>query len=280
MTAENSNAAGGSGVLPVDAHVHLHRLEDVPRTFDSAIVNFRRNGPGTGGLTGVLLLTQMSRERVFEALRATSSVGDWRIDTVPGEPESLIASRNEARLALVCGRQVRSDNGLEVAAYGTMNAFPDGRSFDDCLRSVVASGALAAVPWGFGKWIGRRGEIIRAAFELAREAGVFLGDSGSRNALLPEPALLREGRHAGLRVLPGTDPFPFGGDFRRVGSFGFLALVGPDCLTAPWRTLRGWLERQTSSPQAYGRPSGPLRFAVNQFGMQLYNRFPARAGAV
>ena len=41
---------------------------------------------------------------------------------------------------------------------------------------------------------------------------------------------------------------------------------------AKWRSLRAWLESRAESPRAFGDASGPVRFLVNQVGIQFYNR--------
>jgi hypothetical protein len=256
---------------PVDAHVHLHRLADVAPTLDAAARNFRRLAPTGHGLCGGLLLTQMSRERVFEALAGQRAAGEWRLASIPGEPETMIATKNGDSLAMICGRQVRADDGLEVAALGTLQTFADGRPFAATLAAVVDSGAITAIPWGFGKWLGARGRSVEA--ELARQGDgrVVLADSGGRAWPFAEPALIRRARARGVPVIAGTDPFPFAGDRRRVGSFGFLAEVEPDP-GRPLRSLRAWLAGLQSSPVLYGRPSGPFRFLLNQVGVQVHNR--------
>jgi hypothetical protein len=246
-------------------------LQDVPATLDAAAGNFGRFGAGTASLMGALLLTQTARERIFEALVAVGRAGDWRLDSVPGEPESLIASRGGRRLAVVCGRQVRADDGLEVAGLGTRREFCDGQPFADSLTAALDSGAVVAIPWGFGKWTGRRGQLVDEVTKRTQGAPVFLSDSGSRSGVFGEPALIRRGRQRGVRVLAGTDPFPFGGDYRRVGGFGFLADVDPDP-AAPWGSLRSWLVDPRSTPITFGRASGPMRFLINQVGVQVHNR--------
>lgn len=260
-----------ANVWPVDAHVHLHRLSDVVPTLDAAVCNFSRLAPTGHRLAGCLLLTQMCRERVFEALEKLDRVGGWRIEPAAAEPETLIASQDRHAVAIVCGRQVRADDGLEVAALGTRETFPDGRPFPETLARVLESGAITAIPWGFGKWLGARGRLVTG--EIARQADtrIFLGDSGSRAWPLAEPALIRRGRARGLPVIAGTDPFPFAGDYRRVGSFGFLAEIEPDP-DQPLGSLRSWLAGLRSSPALYGRPSGPFRFLLNQVGVQVHNR--------
>jgi len=257
--------------------VHFHRVGAVAATLDAAAVNFQRAVHSQPTLAGYLLLTQGAREHVFEELRELRLAGDWQLAPAPGEDQTMIARRGELCMAVVCGRQIRADDGLEVAALGTCRTFPDGRSFAESLDEVLAADVLAAIPWGFGKWTGARGRRVQRVMHGA--AGrAFLGDSGSRTWFFGEPALISRGRTAGALVLAGSDPFPFASDHRRVGAFGFLADIEPD-LTVPWHSLRTWLAGLRDSPLLYGRPSGPVRFLINQLGVQAYNRRTRSASA-
>jgi hypothetical protein len=270
MAAEQERAPAGRG-WPVDAHVHLHDLSKVPATLDAAATNFARAAGQRGNLLGGLLLTQMAHERVFEALAGRERIGEWRLRRLEQEPETLIASAPHGSLAVICGRQVRAVDGLEIAALGTLANFRDGRPFTDSLAEVLATDAIAAIPWGFGKWLGDRGRRVEAALARQDMTNVFLADSGARSWAMREPALIRRARSRGARVLAGSDPFPFAADGRRAGSFGFLARIEPDP-ERPLDALRRWLRSPQAVPVLYGRPSGPFRFLVNQFGVQVHNR--------
>ena len=223
-------------------------------------------------MLGALLLTQASGERVFEQIKVNGLSGDWQTEPVHQEPESLVARRGDTKIAIVCGRQVRAEGGLEVVGLGTCQEFSDGASVAETVAAVHASGALAVLPWGFGKWLGNRGRVVRDTLHSVGPRAVSVGDNGSRLAALGAPALIRESELEGFRVLPGTDPFPFANDYRRVGGFGFLAGVTID-ESAPWTSLRAWLAGLTQSPASFGEASGPVRFLINQIGIQFYNRF-------
>lgn len=271
MSAEPAGAATvDQPALPVDGHVHFHSLDRVAMTLGAAAANFRAHGGQDTGCLGVLLLNQAGGERVFEALRRQPSQGDWRIQAVLEEPQSLVAEHGDGWIAVVCGRQVRCEKGLEVAALGTTREFADGRSFAETIRAVQAAGALACLPWGFGKWLGARGALVRRALEEHAPGSLAICDNGGRLQLLGRPGLVREAARRGFKVLPGTDPFPLGNDHRRAGGFGFLA--GPVSRSHPWRDLVGWLDARGDSPPPYGRALGPVRFLANNVGIQLHNR--------
>ena len=262
-------------ILPVDGHVHFHSLDRVVATLDAAATNFQVFGKRDFGLLGVMLLTQASRERVFEALRDQGSCGSWTIRASPEEGESLQAEKRERRIVVVCGRQIRCESGLEVTALGTTEIFPDGLPLEEAICEVQARGALASIPWGFGKWLGVRGQVVRDSLRRHPPGSLAICDNGGRPRGLGQPALVRECGALGYLILPGSDPFPFGSDYLRAGSFGFLAAEPDEC--APWRSLAGWLQSLQGSPPAFGTALGPLRFLVNNIGIQIYNRArPAR----
>jgi hypothetical protein len=263
---------------PVDGHVHFHTLERVEPTLDAAAANFSRVGARSRrGLAGAILLAQGTAESVYEELASMPHAGHWRVAPGRDEPGTLIARRDGVSLAIVCGRQVRAEDGLEVLALGTTRVFADGLPFKEVIAAARATDALVVIPWGFGKWLGRRAQRVETVLGIRENEGLFVGDNGSRMELFGVPRLIRELERRGYRVLRGSDPFPLGGDHRRVGQFGFLADVEFD-EAAPWRRLRDWLVSQSRSPVQYGRASGPVRCIVNQVGIQLYNGRRRRRG--
>jgi hypothetical protein len=263
--------------IPVDAHVHFHRRNLVASTLDAAAGNFMQIAGPLRPLQGVLLLAQAENEAVFEQLREMGRAGSWQLWALPGEPQTVVAESGGCRLAVVCGRQVQCAHGLEVLALGTVARFPEGKEVSETLDAIRRVRAVGVIPWGFGKWTGRRGEIVKALLEKPPARGVFLGDNGGRLEAAGMPRLLRHALEHGFRILPGTDPFPFGDDHRRVGAFGFRASIEPDP-AAPWSGLREWLEGQTAGPPAYGRALGPWRFTFNQAWIQVRKRVGKRGG--
>jgi hypothetical protein len=278
-----SNYRAASGVeesfslgTPVDAHVHFHRLERVVPTLDSAVENFTRVCPSGRSITGVLLLAQGAHELIFEKLSELEVIGDWRLSRVGSEPMSLTADLDGRRLIIICGRQIRCQKGLEVLAIGTVTRFPEGLALDETMELVNADGGLAVLSWGFGKWLGARGALIERMIAEGVSGSFRLGDNGGRLQVLGLPRLLRVAHEREFQVLPGTDPFPFGKDYRRVGSYGFIA-EGELELSAPFAALRRWLDSRKSSPTAYGTALGMLRFFVNQSSIQLQRRLAREA---
>jgi hypothetical protein len=183
----------------------------------------------------------------------------------------MATARDGRSLAIVNGRQVRADSGLEVLAIGTCETFDDGAAFDAVLARVSDSDAVPVIPWGFGKWIGRRGRLVWDALAQADRRRVCVGDNGGRPQAWPEPRILRQARSAGFRILPGSDPFPFAGDYRRVGRFGLRLDIEPSA-AGVWPAIRARLTGDSPMPESYGTRLGPARFVFNNLGIQLTRR--------
>ncbi|HEX3130500.1 MAG TPA: hypothetical protein VH394_24395 [Thermoanaerobaculia bacterium] len=246
-------------VALVDSHVHFHACYDLPTFLDGALCNFRKAGAGIG----YLLLTESAGAHWFRRWRDGLKTKAWGFEPTM-EEESLRAVNGAGeKLVLVAGRQIVTRERLEVLALGKDLELPDGLPIREVLEQVRESGALPVLPWGFGKWWGRRGAVV--AETLERDGELFLGDNGGR--LGPEPALFRRARKLGIRVLPGSDPLPFARHAGLAGSYGFILPHAVDWDRPAEMLLRRI--RESGQPRAFGRRAGLPRFLRDQVGMQL-----------
>lgn len=252
----------------VDAHVHLHRCFPPELFFDGALANFQRAARSlglAGTATGCLVLTEMAGRPWLHDVPGAE--GAWTLAPA-SEEHSLVARRSTGEsLAVVAGRQIVAHERLEVLALGRKVDIADGLSLGETLRRVRDSGALPVLPWGFGKWSGRRGALVAAT--LARPGGeLYLGDNSNRLQMAGVPRLLREAGERGLLVLPGTDPLPFPNHAGRAGSFGFVLEGALD----PFRPAEALLRRVRAlraQPRTYGRGEKLSRFLRDQASLQL-----------
>jgi hypothetical protein len=283
MNAPVNSAIGRGRVLFVDTHVHIYDVFDLDALFDSAVKNFGRAARATGFADapqeGMLLLTETARDHAFDALGSGERLPlRWKISATP-EPEVLaVTLHGQMPLSLVAGRQIATEEDLEVLALGTTQRFPDGEPFQVSIAKSERSAALTALPWGFGKWWGQRGVIIEKTMRAPRDRALFLGDNGGRLSLTSRPRLLRLGERSGLKVLPGTDPLPFAGQELRVGSFGML-LPDWDSRGRPLEQLVARLLQAPTSPAEFGGLTGVAAFVKLQIAMQLRKRAGRGAAA-
>lgn len=264
------------GPHAVDAHVHVHACFDVRRFLDDAAANVTRaltERPPAGATRGlgVLLLAEGVGEGAFDRLSGASALGGgWTAEDAEERGVRWLAHHGTRRLLVVAGRQVVTAEGVEVLALLTHDAPADGLPLGECLASLAAHETVAVLPWGFGKWSGRRGRLVAESLR-ASDRTVLAGDNGGRLALGPTPPLLAEAARRGIPILPGSDPLPFPDQEGRAGSFGFLADVAlpPE---RPAAALRAWLRALDRQPDPYGRLRGVAAFCFDQGRMQWRKR--------
>mgnify|MGYP006908222977 CR=1 FL=1 len=265
--------------LLVDGHVHVYEAFDRTRFLDGAAANFRRAAADLGlaprsDIAGCLMMTERPVHHVFREFRAEAdgdrppSAAPWHFQRT-GEAESLLARRPDGEtLLILAGRQVETREKLEISALACDLEFPTGLPFGEALNAVLNSPAVAALPWGFGKWWSRRGRIVEAALEQAGAGRLFLGDNSGRPWLYPTPRIF--GNAAARRIwnLPGTDPLPFASEEARCGAFGFMIDMEID-EARPAESIRTSLRKMNVQPRLYGSLETAARFLRHQVKMAL-----------
>ncbi len=184
----------------------------------------------------------------------------WRLERSDG-----------AGLTLIRGRQCATAEGLEVLVVGTASHLPDGLPLLEIVDGWIDRPVLVMLPWGFGKWTGRRGRLVSEAYATFAPRGLRLADTAARPAWIPTPRRLRRAAEEGHLVATGSDPFPFPDRVGTVGRYGFVGpsvdvdARWPDMLDAIHRMEPAWAER-------FGRPMDTLEFISSQTRIQLQKR--------
>jgi hypothetical protein len=234
-----------------DGHVHIHRIFDLERLFSTAL----KRAAGLGGPL-LLLLAESGPAAEFTRLLRAGSVrpGSRIVCRGLSDPISMRIEREGdaagAALYLIAGRQFVSSEGLELLALGMnpdnpLAALNDGTlPAEEIIQLTLKADAVSVLPWGVGKWIGRRGRLVEQLARSPAWAGdprCLLGDIAHRCYPWPEPALFKDG--AG--ILPGTDLLPLPGLEARVARYGFrmAAAVDPE---NPGRSLLEQIRRGTA----------------------------------
>ncbi|MDX6749813.1 hypothetical protein SH611_08350 [Geminicoccaceae bacterium 1502E] len=254
--------------VAVDAHVHLHPVFGRRRFLDAAIANAAESGLPLGPVW--LLLTEIAGVHAFRELADQPPQG-WRGE-LRADGRTLELRRADGATVLVtAGRQVQVAGGLELLALGTDDDIPDGIAMSEAIERALAADALPVVPWGFGKWWGRRGQLLEALLDSPQGASVFLGDNGGRAAFIATPGQFERVERAGRRVLPGSDPLPFARQVERVASYGLHLEIDP-FQPPPFAALKARLLDPQAKVSIYGTRAGAISFLRDQVAMQLYKR--------
>ena len=261
-----------------DAHVHIHTLFSIDGMLAEARHNFTRQLPKDAGdrpAAFVLFLAEADGCDFFTGLKETAdrdrytTPGGWRI-TPTEEAESLLLTRNDwpgGRLFILAGRQLVTAEKIEVLALATPAKFADGLTLDATVEAVRSHDALAVLPWGVGKWLGERGEILDDFLKRAAPEGLFVGDNGGRPIFWPAPRLFRTAAVRGIGLLPGSDPLPLPAEESRVGSYGGW-LQGEITNDHPATDLRRRLTDRSHPVVPFGGRMGARRFLQAQVALR------------
>jgi hypothetical protein len=234
----------------IDAHVHLHRPASALDDLDQAWRNMA--GLRRAGHVPVLMLAEPSGSEVFTGLADHLSPC--------AEPDALWYEADGARMLIVAGRQIISEEGLEILALAYRGPVDDGRPASTIVAELSARDAVVVLPWGAGKWLGERGRLIGRLRRQGRT--LLLGDNGGRPAWWLAPLL------AGTRTLSGSDPLPLPGSARRIGSFGTVVEASLS-LDHPVRDLKAAVRNPATALRRFGRPASSVRFASDQLLLRL-----------
>jgi hypothetical protein len=274
----------------VDAHVHIHDCFDLQQFLDAAARNFAFHTAKTVSKTlhrYVLCLTEsygtdkfgeLARRADSEPANAIMSEESWSIRHGSDDKCLIVAHPDLGEILVVAGRQIVTAERLEILALGSVQKWEDGQAVSDVVQSVIDSDAIPVLPWGFGKWLGRRSGIVANLIKKFDDGSLYLGDNSGRPGMMPAPAEFTVVGGSAIRILPGSDPLPFKSEYDRAGSFGFYI----DDLSqheGVWNGLRKKLQQGDGSIHCYGSLESPLRFVRNQVAMQYVTRVSNRRSA-
>jgi hypothetical protein len=264
----------------VDTHVHIYDCFDIEKFFDSTYSNFKSAAERIGNgekFISILLLSETSRDHWFQRLTnyaASNSLpdkkktGNWIFQKTEEDCSLYGRSSDSKNLFLIAGQQIVSLEGLEVLALCTIKRFEDETPIIKLIESIKKVNGIPVIPWGFGKWIGGRGNLLRTLIANAEEHAFLLGDNGGRPFLLPGPHIFRLAERRGIKILPGSDPLPLVSEQKRVGSFG-LSFYGAVSKTHPAQELKRSLLDPMIQYQTFGRLENPIRFFWNQLVLRF-----------
>ncbi len=268
-------------MILADAHVHIYDCFDLPVFLNAAVLNFSTEASRLNNgsrFSAVLFLTETSNDNKFKQIWESINghtdkniIPDWTFHHTK-ENCSIYAKRNDGRdLFIMAGRQIVTAENLEVLALATDKFIEDGYPLMDTIGKTLQADAVPVIPWGAGKWLGRRGEILEEYLKASDEQCLFLGDNGGRPAFWSCPSHFSLAEIRGIRILPGSDPLPFEHECHKAGSFGFFIKdsIIPDY---PAMTIKGLLQEPATRIETYGHLERPHLFIRNQILMQMLKR--------
>lgn len=269
----------------IDGHVHIHPGFFWEEVLHHALHNFQRIEEEVRPVQSVrfLLLTESSGVDFFAALAARAAqqgptLGPFHIRQT-SEASTLACEKDQIlSFFVVAGRQIVTAERLEVLALGLHTPYPDGQPVGEVLSHLSRLPCLAVLPWGAGKWLGQRGKLVAQLISQAPAAPLFLGDNGNRPFFWPLPPLFARAKVQGIRNLAGSDPLPFPGQEKKVGSFG-VWLSGTIDPLQPFSSLCTLLRNPKTALHPFGRCESLYPFFKQQILMQFKKKRPSSPSA-
>ena len=280
-TEMTQDANRPDAIALIDAHVHIHDSVDVAEFLDRAAEQRDAAARQLGlsaAVPGTLMLTESEGAAAYARLAAQAGrrVGRWMVQGTDEAEALRLQTESAGPLVVVAGRQVVTAERLELLALGTLATFRDGQPVRSVIEQVHDASALAVLPWGFGKWVGRRGKMVQSLLHAPEASRLFLGDNGGRPEIGPEPALFGVARKRGTPILPGSDPLPLADQVRRVLGYGFVLDVDVTG-DRPAAAIKRRLQTDRRQPRVFGRRTAFADFVRLQLAMQWHKHRPARS---
>ena len=219
----------------------------------------------------ILLLTEAKTHDFFSYFKER---GRWSDDSPyrflkTKEEESLILARGEKRLCwLLKGRQIVSKENLEVMAIASNQTIADGQPIETVIRQIVEKQEIAVLAWGFGKWLFKRGKILKDLVDSHSSPYLLLGDNSGRPTFWPVPQAFKRARARKISIINGSDPLPFKGEEAKVGSYGF-SLEANFREDEPAKSLREILVSLEPGIDFFGRRDSAAYFFKRQSKIYL-----------
>lgn len=271
-------------MILLDTHVHLYHPQDLNRLLHCAQQNFKTIANGFGddlSYDAVVCLTQTAKSpSVIQLLdiandMAESSVasGDWQVhmtkEKASLEMRALDETRDQQIIYLIGGQQIVSCEKLEVLSIGNQIQIPDGISLKETIYAVRESGGIPIIPWGVGKWLGRRGNIVKKLIMKESKVHYFLGDNSARPKCWPYVHLFNLARKKGVEVLNGSDPLNIASEIDKPGRFGVALPSAKIDSQHPAKKIKKLLSDRHQIKKNYGTPQSLKSFMSSQLRLNL-----------
>jgi hypothetical protein len=241
-----------------DPHAHMYESYSLKKWVDAAIGNLTKD---LKEILPVVFIVDREGQDSFARLRKEAPLfGDWEENP---DGRSGLITVFAGKLLVVRGVQYVAKEKIEVLGLGVSRRVADGAPASDLIELIREEGGVPCLPWSPGKWLGRRGRLVRQLLESHTPKTLTVGDISMRTFFGPPSPLLRFARGQGYSMLYGTDPLPRKGDEQLVGSFGraIKKLPEGDLVSAILESLYGGAE----TLKTCGRRNSALRAALRYF---------------
>ncbi len=268
----------------LDTHVHIYPQFSIATLLDSTLKNFTHAAEVVQSDRQVdfgIVLTEGGVHDVYASLSERAAnidrpeiylneagLQNWVISTT-GDSKCLLATNTDNKsIYIYCGRQLISKENLELLSLFVTPQLGDGEySLKELADIVFQEGGLPVVPWGVGKWTGRRKQVVADFINNRHTYPIILGDNGNRPSILRQPVEFASTK----LLLSGSDPLPLKTHQHRAGSYGICIPGVSIDASHPINSLIK-LIRNGPTHSFFGTRVGLLRFFADQLWINVRKR--------
>ena len=251
----------------IDTHVHIYHCYEAEKFLSQAVRNSDASDPAANL---VLCLTESKGYNFFQELKnkavSNTSIAGWSIFEVPGQP-AVVLNKPGQHIIIIAGRQIITKQGLEVIALFDNLQYNDGEETQIIIDKINEDKGIAVLPWGVGKWLGKRGAIITDLLKTNKPDKLAIADISARPSLWPDPEQFRLAKKSGYNCLYGTDPLPLNYDQQRIASAGMVLDLPSDPIQAI-TDMKNILIGQVPEKK-FGKRVSTLRFLKDQLMLRV-----------
>ncbi len=251
--------------IVADTHVHIYPCYDLQTFSDMLEQNLKKVGAGQTIRLG--FLTERHDCSFFDDVKTgkvdLALLCGGNIKIGPDESSLIRDNGSGEKCILLPGRQVVTEERIEILALATTVNVPDGMLAVDTVTMILDNGGVPVVAWAPGKWFGARGDVVRNLLDSFNPARLLIGDSSMRPTVWAEPLIMRDARKRGFRIIAGSDPLPFSGEETIAGTYCsvFDASFG---LASPLASARNMLWN-AQDITTVGHRCGPLKMLTRMY---------------
>ncbi len=259
----------------IDGHVHLYDNFDPDLFIESINGNFSRfikpdNNSSSGNIK-MIFLTEAKDNDFFSRLKK-NSLPLKNIDIhaeKTNENESILLKQNGSNLFyIIKGRQIVTKEDIEILSVGPGKKIPDGLPAVEVLEMLKEREEIAILAWGVGKWLFKRGKIIKKLLSTFDYPLLLIGDNSARPSIWLKPLIYRKGEKMGIPVINGSDPLPLEGEDEKAGSYLF-SLKGNFDPDKPFSSVKNILRSDIKEIKLMGKRDSLFNFVKRQSKIML-----------
>jgi hypothetical protein len=206
----------------LDAHCHFYECFSLEIFLQDAFKNAANSTSSVSFTSFGIILTERNDCNFYERLFSDQSLSnDITVLGYKHDKNLVFDKSNSLSLIFYPGRQVSTNEKIEVLALFCRDPLPENMSLEDLTQHISKSGAIPVINWAPGKWTGKRGRVVQE-FVTKNPEKITLGITSLLPEHLPYPSIVRKAFTTDIPLIAGSDPLPFSGQESLACSYGML----------------------------------------------------------